>query len=600
MKTRDALASLAITAAVGATVRGDVVFSDFQNNSTAGFGWLTGDARGIVPWDASLGPASGTLVTAPSGPLAGSQVLKMTGTADFNYGQGGGAVLGFDIVPQNFRTAFLENDQIEFDWYAPPDPNSTAGWSQIYNIIINSQGGGWQTVGGWSTNDPNTNQYYFAGFNGSLKHVTLDYSAYKNAILASANPDGGGWIQLGMQLNAGGGAPAEMWFDNFKFSVAASNWNVDADGTWSTDANWSPATHPNAVGRIVNFGAIINGPHTVTVDAAKTVGRLNFSNANKYTIGGAAPLTLDATSGGVGITVSSGSHDITAPLALAKDANVVVAAADSTLTLGDLQASPVSVTKSGPGVLAVNHVRANALAVNEGTVAVLADATPSGVSNVGTLTISAAARLDLKSNKLVTNSPIGTFDGTAYNGVQGEVQRAYNFGAWDQPGLTTSEENAGQNAGPLSGTTTIGVATAEQIIFVGPTETGVFAGQTVTGATTIAMYTYAGDVNFDGLVDGADYGTLDNWIQFPGTSGYANGDVNYDGVIDGADYGVLDNSIQLQGDPFPGWDSTGSSAAVAGVSAVPEPSACGFAVLGAASLLARRSRRRRSDAMTAK
>jgi len=26
--------------------------------------------------------------------------------------------------------------------------------------------------------------------------------------------------------------------------------------------------------------------------------------------------------------------------------------------------------------------------------------------------------------------------------------------------------------------------------------------------------------------------------------------VNYDGVIDGADYGTLDNSIQLQGPPL--------------------------------------------------
>jgi hypothetical protein len=44
----------------------------------------------------------------------------------------------------------------------------------------------------------------------------------------------------------------------------------------------------------------------------------------------------------------------------------------------------------------------------------------------------------------------------------------------------------------------------------------------------------------------ADYGSIDNWIQFPGTNGYMNGDLNYDGVIDVADYGVIDNSIQLQ------------------------------------------------------
>jgi len=49
-----------------------------------------------------------------------------------------------------------------------------------------------------------------------------------------------------------------------------------------------------------------------------------------------------------------------------------------------------------------------------------------------------------------------------------------------------------------------------------------------------------GDVNHDRVVDGADYGTLDQWYQFPGTNGFSNGDVNYDEVIDGADYGTLD------------------------------------------------------------
>jgi hypothetical protein len=159
------------------------------------------------------------------------------------------------------------------------------------------------------------------------------------------------------------------------------------------------------------------------------------------------------------------------------------------------------------------------------------------------------------------------------------------------PGLMTSEELAGPNAGPLSGTTTIGVATGEQILFIGATDTGVFAGQTITGATTIAMYTYAGDMNFDGLVDAADYGVIDNWVQFPGSDGYANGDLNYDGVIDAGDYGIIDNTIQLQGEPFPGWDSA-AAADLSGVTAVPEPSACGMVIVAAVAGLGARRRRR--------
>jgi hypothetical protein len=201
------------------------------------------------------------------------------------------------------------------------------------------------------------------------------------------------------------------------------------------------------------------------------------------------------------------------------------------------------------------------------------------------VSIAAGARMDLKNNKLITSTPAGIFSSGAYTGIQGEVQRAYDFGAWDQPGLMTSMPDAG----PAVGTTTIGVASASQVLFIAPTETGTFAGQPVTGASTIAMYTYAGDVNFDGLVDASDYGIIDNYFQFPGTDGYANGDFNYDGVIDAGDYGIIDNTYQLQGAPIP----TSGSFDTASMTAIPEPAVCGFALLIAGAAAIRRRRRSR-------
>ena len=188
--------------------------------------------------------------------------------------------------------------------------------------------------------------------------------------------------------------------------------------------------------------------------------------------------------------------------------------------------------------------------------------------------------------------PIGTYSGGAYTGVQGQIARAYDFGSWDLPGLMTSMPDAG----PLVGTTTIGISDGASVAFLAPTETGTFAGQTITGATTIAVYTYAGDVNFDGLVDASDYGIIDNYFQFPGTTGYANGDFNYDGVIDAGDYGIIDNTFQLQGAPIPGYGATAAAGGLSGVTAVPEPSAIGLALVAGAALVGRRRRRRRSDA----
>ena len=63
----------------------------------------------------------------------------------------------------------------------------------------------------------------------------------------------------------------------------------------------------------------------------------------------------------------------------------------------------------------------------------------------------------------------------------------------------------------------------------------------------IVKYTYLGDANLDGVVDGGDYGAIDNNVQISGASAYHNGDFNYDSVIDGGDYGIIDNNIQAQG-----------------------------------------------------
>jgi hypothetical protein len=94
------------------------------------------------------------------------------------------------------------------------------------------------------------------------------------------------------------------------------------------------------------------------------------------------------------------------------------------------------------------------------------------------------------------------------------------------------------------------------------------------------------------VIDGGDYGVIDNFVQVPGTFGYANGDFNYDGVIDGGDYGIIDNNVQAQGSAFP----TSASFELSAVSAVPEPSACGFAIVTSASgMLLRRNRRRRAE-----
>jgi hypothetical protein len=409
-----------------------------------------------------------------------------------------------------------------------------------------------------------------------------------------------------MAWDSGGpyGSPAAILrFDNLTFTPGSSTWTATAGGNWSNNANWS-ALEPSGRNAVAILGPSAS-PQTVTLDTpvigpaddypyqnAFYVGTLRLDSAAGYTIAGNEPLIIDTTAangtnlgGPAGsIQVLSGNHTISAPLRLNRTTNIDVAAG-SRLTVTNNQTAQVGagLIKSGAGNLEMKHVRAASLAVNAGTLKITSSGgAATGVSNVGPISIGASARLDLSDNKLITGSAPGSATAFIYNGLQREVQRAYNFQSWDQPGLTTSQPAA------QTGLTTIGITTGAARAGLGPTDTDLFGGQTYTGASTLAMYTYAGDANLDGQIDGGDYGILDNNVQIPGADSYFNGDFNYDGVIDGGDYGIIDNNIQAQGAPFPVSGSVG----VSGVTAVPEPSACGFAILAAAGLFTGRRRRR--------
>jgi hypothetical protein len=103
------------------------------------------------------------------------------------------------------------------------------------------------------------------------------------------------------------------------------------------------------------------------------------------------------------------------------------------------------------------------------------------------------------------------------------------------------------------------------------------------------MYTWGGDANLDGTINGDDYFAIDSNIlsQVPG---YHNGDFDYNGEINGDDYFIIDANITFAqaNPPFPTGAGGGG---VGGLAAVPEPASIGALGFAAASLLGRRRRR---------
>lgn len=106
-----------------------------------------------------------------------------------------------------------------------------------------------------------------------------------------------------------------------------------------------------------------------------------------------------------------------------------------------------------------------------------------------------------------------------------------------------------------------------------------FDGVPLAASDILVKYTYWGDTNLDGVVDGID---LANAIEgySTGLTGWGNGDTNYDGVVNQTDINRLTDAMANQGAPL-GSAPTGGT--------IPEPAS--VAALVPVAMLLKRARR---------
>jgi hypothetical protein len=395
-------------------------------------------------------------------------------------------------------------------------------------------------------------------------------------------------------------------YDNIAVTPAenfvAQKWLFNVSGNWTDDGKWLGGVNPNAQasmffstskGAIASFTDGITSNQTISVNAARTVAVMNFDNASaSYTIAGSSTISMDVTADGFGntqgvpeIAVLSGSHTISAPILLLRNAILDVAPSNGSLTIsGNFNANGRIITKRGSGMATLNNLRSIGLNLEGGTLRIAPNSMATGVSRITNVSIAAGGRFDLTDNKLITQTAVGSWNGSAYDGVTGMIQSGRNGGGWGGSGIVTSQTSATNG-----NFTSIGVATAAQAKLIASTATATWAGQTVTGTDTLVMYTYGGDANLDGKINVDDYGRIDSNIGL-GTAGWYNGDFNYDGKVNVDDYGIIDSNVGIQGAPF---FAAGTSNGGAGVQAVPEPAA--LAAAGAVFLALRRRKRAEND-----
>jgi hypothetical protein len=360
--------------------------------------------------------------------------------------------------------------------------------------------------------------------------------------------------------------------------AVAHEW-VGGSGAWSGNSNWSNGPAAGVFASAV-FGSSSAGPHVVTVGQTRTIAGMRFDSADAYTLNGPGMVTIDTPAFGF-VNVEQGAHAINVPLALARDTTFDVKPG-AALTVTSLQPTPGAfVNKSGGGVLELNDVRGKGLHVSGGVVRIADGAAPVKIDQ---LSIAPGAKLDLRNNSLIVRGQrAGYWDGTAYTGIIGRVAVGCDGLHWDGDGIVTSM-SAAAYPGVL---TTLAAAQASDAFSIAGNQTAIFMGESVSASDTLVMYTWGGDANLSGTIDGDDYFAIDSHIGLSGSAfGYCNGDFTYDGDINGDDYFIIDSNVGIgqSATPFP------TSGGIAPLPAVPEP--VGLSALIALSMLMRRRRAR--------
>jgi T5SS/PEP-CTERM-associated repeat protein len=357
-------------------------------------------------------------------------------------------------------------------------------------------------------------------------------------------------------------------------------WAVDASGNSSVATNWFGGV-PSAAGvdDKIAFSTVITADRTVSVDTPFTAGSIYFDGNKNYLAQGPAGITLDVSTGDASLAVKNvhgvGQHTIAAPLTLNDNTTIDVAPGGTLRITQPMTVAPTArIAKTGTGLLAVKNVRADGLAVNGGTVQMIAGGGTAGASMVNSIGIDPAARLDLNDNDLLINYT----GATIYPAIKTFLLNGLNTGTGGI--VSTAAQADGRTVHAIVDNTHLHLTS--------------FDGLPIGDTTIIVKYTLRGDANLDGSVGFADLVKVaQNYNNNSGLASWDIGDFNYDGNVGFADLVALAQNYNgaLPSGPIAGAPDGFGQDLRAAFASVPEPAGVGGFALVAVGLCHRRRRR---------
>ena len=338
----------------------------------------------------------------------------------------------------------------------------------------------------------------------------------------------------------------------------------------------------------VNFGALASGTGNYTSAVVVNAGGI-------YAPGAYGPATVPPNTSTPSATIQPAAAGIntnaTSAVVVTSNGIITVNGTDTLTLSGGLTAMGCPVTKTGTGTVALAPFTAASLNVSNGTMQLTATH-PATAVLVAAVTVTPGANLDLTDNGI-------DITGANLAAVASLVTTGYANGSWTGTGINSS--TAGSDPKHLSA---IGVIQNNQ------GGTPIFSAANLFDAAApgpsdiLAKYTYYGDTNLDGKVDGSDYSRIDaaylaDENDPTASTGWFNGDFNYDGVVDGSDYTLIDNAFNTQGTQLSAEIATPTTQVAGSIeTSVPEPAGLGVVVMCTMGSLGRRRLRRNGSRFT--
>jgi hypothetical protein len=315
---------------------------------------------------------------------------------------------------------------------------------------------------------------------------------------------------------------------NFDGQINSTDISIFAAIVGSSNAVFNPAADVNGDGLVDLTDAFLMGPVLVAHNASSAT----FTAYNNFLAGS---------------FVTTHTYNVSGSNAILQDtAGITNVSAGATLTTTYVRGNVLTIAAQA------------SVTINPNTAA------DAGTSKVLSLTIAGTpgaytGKLDLTNNNLIVEAAASNRS-SVFASVESMVTQGYDHGNWDGLGIDSSAA-----AGAMSHLFALGVIVNDN--GAGSPLFTTFRGVAADDDSILVGYTYVGDANLDGQVDGSDYSLIDNGYA-NGLTGWFNGDFNYDGVIDGSDYTLIDNAFNNQGTAFP---ASVVAAITAQTAAVPEP-----------------------------